>query len=83
MKIYIYNMAPKPISKAYFINHSHQSMCIYVYPTMVARQRLGKDITAATNKHATIEEMLEASFYKRSVSYQRNVGDSLFPERFL
>jgi hypothetical protein len=27
----------------------HQSVCLYVYPTMVARQRLGKNVTAETN----------------------------------
>jgi hypothetical protein len=40
--IYIYIMAPEPISAAYFINASHQSMCI------VVRQRLSKYVTAAT-----------------------------------
>jgi hypothetical protein len=33
-------MAPEPISAEYFINPSHQSMCLYVYPPIVARQRL-------------------------------------------
>jgi hypothetical protein len=32
-------MAPEPISTAYFIN---MSVCLYVYPPIVARQRLGK-----------------------------------------
>jgi hypothetical protein len=45
----MYIMAPKPISTAYFINPSHQSMCLYVYPSMIVRQRLGKNFTAATN----------------------------------
>jgi hypothetical protein len=39
----------------------------------VARQRLGKNVTVATNTHATIE-LLDASFSVRSVSYQRKVG---------
>jgi hypothetical protein len=39
--------------------------------TAIARQRLGKHVPAATNTHATIEEMLNASFSMRSVSYQR------------
>jgi hypothetical protein len=73
-------MAHEPISTAYFINPSHQSVCLYVYPLIVARQRLGKNVTAATNTHATIEELLDASFSIRSVSYQRNVGDQFFPE---
>jgi hypothetical protein len=52
-------------------------MCI----PLIARQRLGKNITAATNTHATIEELLEApSLSMRPVSYQREVGDQFFPE---
>jgi hypothetical protein len=36
-------MAPEPISMAYFINPSHQSVCLYLYPSIVARQQLGKN----------------------------------------
>jgi hypothetical protein len=49
----MYIMASEPISTAYFINPCHQSM----YPPIVARQRLGKNFTAATNTHATVEEL--------------------------
>jgi hypothetical protein len=28
------------------------SVCLYVYPPTVARQRLGKNVTAETNTHA-------------------------------
>jgi hypothetical protein len=31
-------------------------------PLIVARQRLCKNVTAVTNTHATIEELLDASF---------------------
>jgi hypothetical protein len=31
-------------------------------PPIVARQRLGRNIAAVTNIHATIEELLDASF---------------------
>jgi hypothetical protein len=55
-------------------------MCI---PRNVARQRLGKNVTAAINTHATKEKKLKASFSMRSVSYQRNVGDHFFPELLL
>jgi hypothetical protein len=61
-----------PISTVYFINRSHQSVCLYVY---VARQRLDKNITAATNTHATTDEFLDASFSTRPLSYQMKVGD--------
>jgi hypothetical protein len=50
------------------LHKSLPRLCLYVYPPIVARQRLGKNVTAATNTHATIE-LLDA-FYMRSVSYQ-------------
>jgi hypothetical protein len=80
--MYVYIMVPELISMAYFINPSHQSVCLYVYPpsaarqelgknpSIVAKQRLGKNFTAATNAHAITEELLDASFYMQSVSYQ-------------
>jgi hypothetical protein len=52
MKIGMYITTPGPISTAYFINPSHQSVCLYVYPPIVARQRLGKNVTEAANAHA-------------------------------
>jgi hypothetical protein len=64
MKLGMHIMAPEPIWTAYFINASHQFVCLYVY---VARQRLGKNVTAATKLHATIEELLDASFSMRSL----------------
>jgi hypothetical protein len=48
-KLVMYITAPEPISTAYFINPLHQSVCLYVYPLIVARQRLGKNVTTATN----------------------------------
>jgi hypothetical protein len=51
-----------------------------VSPLIVARQRLGKNVTAETNTHATIEELLHASFSMRHASYQRKVDDQFFPE---
>jgi hypothetical protein len=85
-------MAPEPISTAYFINPSHQS--VYVYPLIVARellgknppivatQRLGKNVAAAKNTHTAIEELLDASFSKRSVTYQAKYMIS-FSQNFL
>jgi hypothetical protein len=49
----MYIMTPEPISTACFLNPSHQSVCLYSYPPIVARQRLAKDVTAATATHAT------------------------------
>jgi hypothetical protein len=44
---YIYIMAPDQISTAYFMNPSHQSVCLY--SPIIAGQRLGKHVPAATN----------------------------------
>jgi hypothetical protein len=33
MKLDTYIMAPEPVSTVYFINPSHQSVCLYVYPS--------------------------------------------------
>jgi hypothetical protein len=68
-------MAPEPISTAYFIDPFHQPLCVYVYSSNIARQLHGKYFTAATNTHATIEKLLNASFLMRSVPYERKVGD--------
>jgi hypothetical protein len=75
MMLGMYITARKPISTAYFTNPSHQSVCLYVYPPIVARQRLDKNVTATTNAHGVIEELLEVSFSMRSESYKRKVGD--------
>jgi hypothetical protein len=47
---YLNNMAPEQISTAYFINpHQSVSRCVFL---IVARQRLSKNGTAATNELA-------------------------------
>jgi hypothetical protein len=46
---YVYVNEPESISTANFINISHQSVCLYVYPLIVARQRLGRHVPAAMN----------------------------------
>jgi hypothetical protein len=38
------------------------SLFLYVYPPFVARQHLGKNVTARTNIHAKIEQLVGASF---------------------
>jgi hypothetical protein len=58
-------MAPEPIWTTYFINDSHKSVRQHVY---FATKRLGKNITAATDTLATIEELLGALFSMWSVS---------------
>jgi hypothetical protein len=63
-------MASEPISTSCFVNPSNQSVCLYVNPHIVARQWLGKNVTAATNTHAAIGVFLVAF---RVLS--RKVGD--------
>jgi hypothetical protein len=41
-----------------------------VYPPIVARQRLGRNVTAVTNTHATVREFLGALFSMWPLSYQ-------------
>jgi hypothetical protein len=75
VKFGMYITAHEPIAVAYFINPSHQSICLYVYPPIVASQLYSKNVAAAKNTHARVEGLLEALFFIRSVSYQRKVGD--------
>jgi hypothetical protein len=56
------------------------SLCV---PPIVARQRLGVSITAATNIHATVRELLDASFYIPSVSCQRRVYGFVYVSQIL
>jgi hypothetical protein len=51
-------------------------MCIAIY--LLVNGSI-KKLKAETNKHAKLE-LLDASFCMRSVSYQRKVGDWVFPE---
>jgi hypothetical protein len=74
MKLGTYIIAPEPISTAYFINPSHQSVCLCMYSLIVARQRIGNNVAVATNTHATIEELLGTSFCMRYVSCIGKVG---------
>jgi hypothetical protein len=75
MKLGMYIIVLEPISTPYFINPSQQSMRLDVIPSIVPRQVSGKNVTMATNTHATKEELLAASFSVRSVSYEGTAGD--------
>jgi hypothetical protein len=46
-------------------------VCLCI-PPIVARQRLGRNVTAVTNTHATVVELLDATFSIWPVSYQGN-----------
>jgi hypothetical protein len=66
--IYIYIMAFEPIPTGYFINPPRQSVCLYMYPTIVAGQRLGRNVTATTNTLATCEDLAIASTKLQTIS---------------
>jgi hypothetical protein len=68
MKLGVYITSSESSSTEYYIN-----------PPIVARQRVGKNVTAATDAHATVEELLDASFSMRFM-YQMKVCDQFFPE---
>jgi hypothetical protein len=69
-------MALEPISSAYFINSTHQPVCLCFLP-VVGRHRLGKNLTAATNTQAAC---WRRHFSERSVPYQKKARYKLFPE---
>jgi hypothetical protein len=73
-------MAPEPISMAYFIIFFHQSVCLHVYPQLSLLSNRSVKTFPRQRIHKTVEELLEASFPMRSVSFQMNVGDKFFPE---
>jgi hypothetical protein len=60
MKLGMYVMAPAPISMAYVVNPSHQSVCI---PFIIIRQRLCKNVTAVTNTRNNRRIVWHSIFY--------------------
>jgi hypothetical protein len=67
----IYFMAPEPSSTAYFINPSHQSVCLNVHPLIIIRQGFNKNVTVA----AITQELLAASVSMLSMSHQRKISN--------
>jgi hypothetical protein len=69
-------MTSEPISAACIITPSHQP----VYSTIIASQRPGKNVTAATNAPTTMGGLLNASFSMRYVVHQSEVSNYFLPE---
>jgi hypothetical protein len=65
-------MAAEPISTAYFINLSYQSVGLYVYTPIVARERLNRIVTAAMNTSHTFSSI--RIVVGRVVSYVNRVA---------
>jgi hypothetical protein len=76
MKPGMYNMTPEPISVAYFINLSASQ---YVYPAIVARQLLSKKLCSG-KEYTPLGKLLDELFCMRSLSYEKEMGNNLFPE---
>jgi hypothetical protein len=86
-------MATEPISTAYFMNPSHQSVCLYVYPPYRCKATallivslhsvLGNGAVNTFPRqliHATVEELLEASFLRGPCPVKgESVGLSVYP----
>jgi hypothetical protein len=66
---------PEPIKTAYFLNPSHQSVCLYVCPLNIVRQWLVKHIPMALNTHNTRRTLWHISSMS-CTSYQRSVCGS-------
>jgi hypothetical protein len=79
MKLGTYVMALEPILMVYFINPSHQSVCLYVYPPIVARQQLSKNVTVAKNTRND-RRIVGCIIFHAGHFISRKVGDSFFPE---
>jgi hypothetical protein len=71
-------MASEPISATYFINPSHQSVCLYVYPLIVARQRFGKHVPVTTNTPNN-RRIVGGIFYAVRVVSKESLLVSVFP----
>jgi hypothetical protein len=70
-------MASEPILTSYFINLSNQWVFVFMcIPLIVARQRLDEHVPAERT-HATVEELLNATFSMLPVSCRRRVYRSV------
>jgi hypothetical protein len=81
MKLGICIMATELVSTAYFINSS-TSVCVSLGVSLISLQGNGSaESLTWPRTHATIEELLKASFSLRSMSYQKeeSVGLSVYP----
>jgi hypothetical protein len=74
MKPGMYIMAHEPISTAYFINPTHQSVCLHVCPPSFLGNGSVKNVTVATN------ELLEA-FYLYAIRAVSKESRKLFLPR--
>jgi hypothetical protein len=63
MKLGTYIIAPEPISTTYLINPSHQSVCLYVYPSISLVGNRSVDKLPWQRIHPTVENVRPVVFY--------------------
>jgi hypothetical protein len=85
MKFHVYVTSSKPISKVYLIDPSHYTACLHVYHSLVARERLGNNVTAESNTFKNRRIVGRVVFYEVYAVWKKKrkiKGDYLFPEIF-
>jgi hypothetical protein len=64
----MYVMALNSVSKAYFINPSHQPVCLYVYPFTVARQSTVNFILSVVARQRFCKHVLHDNECSKTIS---------------
>jgi hypothetical protein len=75
MKTVTYIIEPEPNSTVYFLNPSDQSVYPYMYPPVVARQRLDENFTAAKYTLTRIEEFVVRDVFDAFRVLSRKIGN--------
>jgi hypothetical protein len=76
----MYIIAPKPISAEYFIHSSHQSVCLYVSPPIVARQRICTKLYRRNENTLDNRVMVGWVVFYAVRAVLKKAGDCLLPE---
>jgi hypothetical protein len=80
MKLGMCIMATESIAAAHFINASHLSVCLYLYPPPFGdRQRLGKHVPAAVNTRNNRKIVGRVNFYAVRVLSKESQRVCLYP----
>jgi hypothetical protein len=77
MKVSTYINSPDPIPVAYFINHIYQSVCLYAYPPIIAREHLDINVEENT-KQATKKCKEQAEMLFRAYELEITYSTKLF-----
>jgi hypothetical protein len=82
MKSGMYITAPESISTAYFINHFHQPVCLYVYPLYLLGNDSVKNVKRSNEYISNTRTVARAVFYAVRV-YQGQYGIHSFQNFFV